>query len=316
MTTTLYLHGDCLDHDPGPQHPESPGRYAAVLHALQTAVPAMAAMEYRDAPLGTREQVLLAHDEEHWRHIEAASPATGRRSLDPDTHLSPSSRAAALRGVGAACAAVDLLQERTHHHVFCLTRPPGHHATAERAMGFCVFNQIAIAALHAQKQHGVRRIAIVDFDVHHGNGTQDIVLGRPDLLYLSTHQFPHYPGTGSRHENRAGNIHNIPLPAGTDDSSFRVIFKAEVLPQLEAFAPELLLVSAGFDAHGDDPLASLRFTDATYGWLGEQLAAVAMRHCQGRLLSTLEGGYNLDALGRSVLCYLKGAEAAQRSSPI
>jgi len=308
MTTTIYLHDHCLDHYPGPQHPESPGRYAAILQAVRGAAPSLPGLVLAEAPLGTREQVLLAHDEEHWRHIEAASPLSGRHSLDPDTHLSPGSREAALRGVGAACAAVDLLRECSHHHVFCLTRPPGHHATPERSMGFCVFNQIAIAALYAQRHCGVRRIAIVDFDVHHGNGTQDIVLGRPDLLYLSTHQFPHYPGTGGRHENRAGNIHNIPLPAGTDDSTFRTLFKAEALPQLEAFAPDLLLVSAGFDAHTQDPLASLRFTDATYGWLGEQLAAVALRHCQGRLLSTLEGGYNLDVLGRSVVAYVAGVQ--------
>lgn len=309
MTTTIYLHHDCLDHDPGPQHPESPGRYAAILQALRVAAPSLPGLEWAQAPLGTHEQVLLAHDEAHWDYIEAASPVAGRCSLDPDTHLSPGSRTAALRGVGAACAAVDLLLQHRHHHVFCLTRPPGHHATPERAMGFCVFNQVAIAALYAQKQHGVRRVAIVDFDVHHGNGTQDISLGRPDLLYLSTHQFPHYPGTGSRSENRAGNIHNIPLPTGTDDSAYRAVFMAEALPQLDAFAPDLLLVSAGFDAHSEDPLASLRFTDATYGWLGEQLAAVALRHCQGRLLSVLEGGYNLAALGRSAVAYVSGVQA-------
>ncbi len=309
MTTTIYWHDDCLAHQPGPGHPESPGRFAAGLQALRALSASLPTLAFVEAPLGTRAQVVLAHDSAHWDFINATAPADGVRSLDPDTHLSPGSLTAALRGVGAACAGIDLLLSGSNRHVFCLTRPPGHHATPARAMGFCVFNQIAIAALYAQ-QHGVRRIAIVDFDVHHGNGTQDIAEGRSGLLYLSSHQFPHYPGTGSRHENRPGNIHNIPLPAGVDDTRYREIFTAEALPQLNDFAPELLLVSAGFDAHRDDPLASLQFSDDTYRWLGEQLMVVARRHAGGRMLSVLEGGYNLAALGRSIAAYVEGAAAA------
>ncbi len=315
MTTTIYWHDDCLAHEPGPGHPESPGRFAAGLQALRTLSASLPSLAFVEAPLGTKAQVILAHDIDHWDSINAAAPATGVRSLDPDTHMSPGSLTAALRGVGAACAGVDRLRTANNQHVFCLTRPPGHHATPARAMGFCIFNQVAIAALYAQQQ-GVQRIAIVDFDVHHGNGTQDIVEGRPGLLYLSTHQFPHYPGTGSRHENRPGNIHDIPLPTGIDDADYRKLFTAEALPQLDAFAPELLLVSAGFDAHRDDPLASLQFSDATYRWLGEQLMAVALRHCGGRMLSVLEGGYNLVALGRSIVAYVQGAEVAKNHTTI
>jgi acetoin utilization deacetylase AcuC-like enzyme len=191
-------------------------------------------------------------------------------------------------------------------HVFCLTRPPGHHATPDRSMGFCLFNQVGIAALHAQRQHGVQRVAVVDFDVHHGNGTQDIFEGRENLLYISTHQSPHYPGTGSRQENLARNIHNVPLRSGTDHESYLRVFEDEVLPQLNAFRPDILLVSAGFDAHVADPLGGLALTETTYHWLGKKLKEVADRHCEGRLLSVLEGGYNLDVLGDSIAAYCHG----------
>jgi acetoin utilization deacetylase AcuC-like enzyme len=305
MSTRVYHHDDCLSHDPGATHPESAARILGVLDRLQHA-PLASRLDFVAAPLGTEAQVLLAHTAEHWTLLQQRSPRAGRYPLDPDTLMSPGSLNAALRGVGAACAGVDALLAGEVQRVFCLTRPPGHHATPDRAMGFCLLNQIAIAALHAQ-QRGVQRVAVVDFDVHHGNGTQDILQGRQGQLYVSTHQFPHYPGTGARDENVPGNILNVPLPSGTDDAGFRRIFSAEVLPALEAHAPGLLLVSAGFDAHSKDPLASLALETATYRWLGEQLAAVAGRHAEGRLLAVLEGGYELTALADSVLAWLEGS---------
>jgi len=304
MSTRIYHHEDCLKHDPGPNHPENAERLHSIMDALQHSANA-SDYDFRSAPLGTQAQVLLAHTAEHWEELQRRAPQTGRYSLDPDTHLSPGSLNAALRGVGAACAGIDALLNDETSAVFCLTRPPGHHATPDRAMGFCLFNHIAIAALYAQ-QRGITRIAIVDFDVHHGNGTQDILQGRSGLHYLSTHQSPHYPGTGSTAENRLGNISNYPLPAGTDDASYRKLFSEEVLPALAAGEPQLILVSAGFDAHLEDPLAGLGLTEATYEWIGEQLRQTAARYSQGRMLSVLEGGYNLGVLGKSVDAFLSG----------
>ncbi|HTQ99221.1 MAG TPA: histone deacetylase family protein [Candidatus Acidoferrum sp.] len=306
MTTLIYYHDECLLHDPGQGHPECAERLQAILAALRTSSFGDQ-LQWLDAPLGTRQQALLAHNEALWDEVTAAAPASGRHALDPDTVMSPGSLGAALRGVGAACAGIDVLLHGDINHVFCLTRPPGHHATRKRSMGFCIFNQVAIAALHAMKQYNIERIAIVDFDVHHGNGTQDIILGKPGLLYLSTHQYPHYPGSGSQQENLGGNIHNVPLARETEDTQYQRVFSREVLPELHAFAPQLLLVSAGFDAHRQDPLAGLLLTEATYHWLGMQLRAIADKHCHGRLLSVLEGGYNLDVLGSSVAAYCEGA---------
>jgi len=301
----IYHHTDCLTHDPGATHPESPGRIRAILEALQN-VPFREQLRYLDAPPGTAAQILLAHAPAHLRHVQELAPVAGHRALDPDTILSPGSLAAALRGVGAACAGVDALLSGSTNHAFCLTRPPGHHATAARAMGFCVFNQVAIAALYAQQAHGLQRIAVVDFDVHHGNGTQDILRERAGLLYVSTHQSPLYPGSGTPDENLPGNIHNVPLPAGTGDSQYRALFTTQILPELEQFRPQLLLVSAGFDAHRLDPLAGINLVDATYAWLGGELRKVAAIHAGNRLLSVLEGGYNLQVLGASVAAYLGG----------
>jgi acetoin utilization deacetylase AcuC-like enzyme len=264
-------------------------------------------LEYAAAPLGTDEQILLAHTEAHLALIRASAPEEGRRSLDPDTVMSPGSLNAALRGVGAACAGVDDLMQGKAKHVFCATRPPGHHATPNRAMGFCIFNQIAIAAIHAMKQHKLDRVAVVDFDVHHGNGTQDILLGKAGMLYVSTHQSPLYPGSGQPEENREGNILNVPLLGGTGDTTYQNIFAGEVMPALDAFKPQLLLVSAGFDSHRAGPLAGIALTEKTYRWLGQQLRAIANAHAGGRLLSVLEGGYNLDVLGPSVAAYINGA---------
>ncbi len=307
--THIYHHNDCLSHDPGPHHAENPGRLSVIMAALRSTTFAEP-LQYVAAPLGTDEQILLAHTEAHLRLIKANAPTEGYRPLDPDTVMSPGSLNAALRAVGATCLGVDDLMAGKARHVFCAMRPPGHHATPNRAMGFCIFNHIAIAALYAMKQHGLQRVAIVDFDVHHGNGTQDILSGKAGLLYISTHQSPLYPGTGSEAENRQGNIHNVPLLGGTGDNTYQQIFAEDVLPELNAFKPQLLLVSAGFDAHKADPLAGIALTERTYEWLGQQLRAVADAHAGGKLLSVLEGGYNLDVLGPSVVAYLAGAQAA------
>jgi acetoin utilization deacetylase AcuC-like enzyme len=304
--TIIYHHNDCLSHDPGNFHAENPGRLSVIMAELRNAKFARP-LEYLAAPLGTDEQVLLAHTEPHLRLIKANAPTEGRKPLDPDTVMSVGSLNAAMRAVGAACAGVDDLMQGKTNHVFCATRPPGHHATPSRAMGFCLFNQVAIAAFHAMTQHKLERVAIVDFDVHHGNGTQDILLGKQGMLYISTHQSPLYPGTGKLEENRDGNILNVPLLGGTGDATYQNIFADEVMPVLDAFKPQLLFVSAGFDAHKADPLAGIALTEKTYQWLGQQLRAIANAHAGGKLLSVLEGGYNLDVLGPSVAAYINGA---------
>ena len=303
--TYIYHHDDCLQHDPGPQHPESAARVRVILDALKSSGFSNR-LQFMEAPLGTRQQVLIAHAPALWQRVEETLPQQGRAALDPDTVLSAGSLAAALRGVGAACAGVDALMSGSTTHAFCVTRPPGHHATHDQPMGFCVFNHVAIAALHAMQHHGLARVAVMDFDVHHGNGTQDILAGHSGMLYVSTHQYPHYPGTGSQSENRAGNIHNVPLADATEDTQYQRVFSREVVPELAKFKPQLLLVSAGFDAHRHDPLAGLLLTESTYHWLGQQLRLLADQHCNGRLLSVLEGGYNLKVLGQSVSAYCEG----------
>ncbi len=298
--TVIYSHLDCLQHDPGYGHPESTKRLQLILDNID---------EFEEAPLGTEQQVLLAHTPELLARIKAIAPREGLAHIDADTLMSPTSIQAAFRGTGASCKAIDKLIVDNTQHVFCATRPPGHHSTANRAMGFCLFNHIAIAALYAQNKYDVERIAIMDFDVHHGNGTQDIVKGKEGLFYISTHQSPLYPGTGSVTENLPSNILNVPLDSGTDHNAYLKIFNDKVLPALKDFKPQLLLISAGFDAHHEDPLASLDLTNLTYQWLGEQLAAVAKEYCESRVLSVLEGGYNIEALNTSTHAYLNGLEA-------
>lgn len=295
--TVIYSHPDCLRHEPGYGHAESPKRLQAILDKID---------HYEEAPLGTEQQVLLAHTSELFERIKALAPIDGFAQIDADTLMSAGSLNAALRVTGAACMGIDELMAGNFQHAFCATRPPGHHATSDQAMGFCLFNHIAIAALYAQKTYGLERIAIVDFDVHHGNGTQNIVKGKEGILYISSHQSPLYPGSGNEDENIAGNILNIPLDAGTGHSAYLQIFTDRVLPALQAFNPQLLLVSAGFDAHHEDPLASLEFSEMTFQWLAEQLSAIAKEHCESRMLSILEGGYNISALTNSIQAYLKG----------
>lgn len=297
--TLIYSHLDCLQHDPGYGHPENPKRLETILDNIA---------HYEPAPLGNEQQVLLAHTSEMLEHIKAIAPNEGLAQIDADTLMSAGSMQAALRATGAACKAIDLLIAGNIQHVFCATRPPGHHATSNQSMGFCLFNHIAIAALYAQQEYDLARIAIVDFDVHHGNGTQDIVKDKKGLFYISTHQSPFYPGTGSEAENIPGNILNIPLASGTGHSAYQLIFSEQVIPALRDFKPQLLLVSAGFDAHHKDPLASFDFSELTYQWLGQRLAAIAEEYCQSRMLSVLEGGYNLEALSTSIQAYLNGIQ--------
>lgn len=295
--TVIYSHPECLQHEPGYGHPESPKRLQAIFDIIE---------HYEEAPLGTEQQVLLAHTPELFETIKALAPVDGIAQIDADTLMSPGSLDAALRGTGAACKGIDELMTGNFQHAFCATRPPGHHATANQAMGFCLFNNIAIAALYAQQTYGLERIAIVDFDVHHGNGTQDIVKGKEGLFYISTHQSPFYPGTGSEAENSQANILNIPLSSGIGNSAYQQLFIEQVIPALQDFKPQLLLVSAGFDAHHEDPLAGLEFSELTYRWLGEELSSIAKEYCQSRMLSVLEGGYNIAALTKSIQAYLFG----------
>jgi acetoin utilization deacetylase AcuC-like enzyme len=305
MTTLVYTHDDCFAHEPGEHHPESPQRLHAVLGALRT--PEFADVQWREAPLGTAAQVLLVHDEGYVENVRDALPRRGTYALDAgDTVMSPGTWNAVMRCVGAACDAVDEVVAGRARNAFCATRPCGHHAEADRAMGFCVFNQAAVAALHAREAHGLQRVAVVDFDVHHGNGTQHSFWHDPGLFYGSCHQYPFYPGTGSIQDSGvAGNIVNVPLPRNTGSAVFRERMAAELLPALRRFAPELLIISAGFDAHELDPLGSLAFTDDDYHWITRELMAAADASAQGRVVSVLEGGYSLQALASASAAHVR-----------
>jgi acetoin utilization deacetylase AcuC-like enzyme len=303
MTTALLTHPDCLGHVTPPGHPERVGRLEAILAALEA--PRFDALVRVDAPVGVDAEILRCHPEAYVERIRAAVPAEGWVALDADTHLSPGSLKAALRGVGAATRAVDIVLAGEASNAFCAVRPPGHHAETETAMGFCLFNNVAIAAKRALDHYGLERVAIMDFDVHHGNGTQDLMWNEPRVLFASTHQMPLYPGTGDRHETGAhGNILNVPLPPGTDGRAFRTAMEGMVLPALDDFAPELLLISAGFDAHEADPLAQMRLVEADFAWATRRLCDVAETHAQGRVVSALEGGYDLPALAASVVAHV------------
>lgn len=305
MSTLIYTHEACFDHRPGPHHPESPERLEAVLDALRQ--PVFAEVRWADAPLGTDEQVLRVHTPSYVDEVRALAPQQGYRALDAgDTIMSPGTLEAVMRCVGAACAGVDDVVTGRADNVFCATRPCGHHAEADRAMGFCVYNQAAIAALHARGQHALRRIAVVDFDVHHGNGTQNCFYDDADLFYGSCHQSQFYPGTGARHETGvAGNIVNVPFPRGTGSAAFRAAMRDQLLPALRDFRPDLLIISAGFDAHHLDPLGGLQFTDDDYHWITRELLAVADECCAGRVVSVLEGGYSLEGLASGCAAHVR-----------
>ena len=306
MSTTLITHPACLEHDTGPYHPETSERLRAVLDVLEAE--AFADLIREEAPEATVEQLSRVHPVNYVEAILAIRPEFGESvQLDGDTLMSPGSAEAALRAAGAAVKGVDAVMEGWARAAFAAVRPPGHHAEPQRPMGFCLFNNAAVAALHARARWGVQRVAVVDFDVHHGNGTQAMFADDADLFYASSHQSPCYPGTGDIWETGvANNIVNAPLRPRDDSAAFRAAWGERILPALDAFAPGLLIISAGFDAHKADPLAQLRLETQDFRWITDELVALADRHCGGRVVSVLEGGYDLDALAASAAVHVRG----------
>lgn len=303
MMTRLYHHPVFAEHLTGPGHPERPDRMRAVEAALEAE--AFQHLDRQEAPEGSLEAIYRCHPEQHVRRVAKAIPDEGMVRIDNDTVVSPKSFSAAFHAVGAACAGVDDVASGTADNVFIAARPPGHHAERETAMGFCLFNTAAIAARHAQAVHGYERVAIIDWDVHHGNGTQDIFWSDPSVFYASTHQMPLYPGTGAKGETGAGNIVNAPLLSGDGSDAFRDAFESRILRSLDAFRPDLVIISAGFDAHHRDPLAGLELVEGDFDWATGKLMEVADRRCGGRVVSLLEGGYDLTGLGLSVAAHVK-----------
>ena len=305
MSIFVYSHPSAAQHDPGPGHPEAPIRIKVIDQALdRLQLPGLHRLE---APQASREQIARVHPESYIDRVLSSVPASGHVRLDADTVMSPASGEAALRQSGAVCAAVDAVMAGETKRAFCAMRPPGHHAEPAHAMGFCLFNGIAVGALQARAVHGIERISIFDFDVHHGNGTQASFWDDAATQYLSTHQMPLYPGTGARTERGAhGNIINRPCRPGTGSFAWRELVEDEILPSIDAFAPGMILLSAGFDAHVTDPLAQMELVEADFRWVTERCVELAERHCQGRLVSVLEGGYNPPALAASVVEHLRG----------
>ncbi|HEX7218069.1 MAG TPA: histone deacetylase family protein [Burkholderiales bacterium] len=302
MPTAFITHADCLRHEMGAHHPERPQRLSAIEDQL-IASGLESALTRFDAPLATDEQLALAHPLEYVKAIREAAPRAGTVHLDPDTAMNPYTLDAALRAAGAAVLAVDLVLDQKVSSAFCAVRPPGHHACRARPMGFCIFNNVAVAARHALHRHGLERVAIVDFDVHHGNGTEDIFEGDEHVVMASIFQHPFYPYSGT--DNPAANMFNVPLAAGAGSKELKQAVTEVWLPALEDFSPQLIIFSAGFDAHAEDDMAMLRFTDGDYRWVTEQVKAVAERHAKGRMVSMLEGGYDLSALGRSAVQHIR-----------
>lgn len=304
MATLFVTHHDCIEHDTGPGHPESPDRLRVIQRVFEAEE--FMFLHREEAPLADIDLIKAVHDPAYVDTVMASIPENGIKALDGDTYISPKSGKAALRAAGGACAAVDAVIDGHESNAFVATRPPGHHAEYDRAMGFCLFNNAAIAARHARDRYGLKRIAVMDFDVHHGNGTQDLFFNDPDLFYCSTHQWPLYPGTGAETERGcANNILNVGLQAGAGTAELQAAFNETVLPGISAFKPELLILSAGFDAHKNDPLAGLCFETGDFVWMTRQLMALADRQCQGRLVSLLEGGYDLPSLAESVVQHVR-----------
>ena len=296
----IFTHPACLAHDPGPEHPERPARLEVVLEVLRRE---HGDVEWREAPMAKLGDLRRVHDEALVNDVLDADVA-GYRMLDPDTVLCAASPAAALRAAGAGVAAVDAVMNGESATAFCAVRPPGHHATSGTAMGFCLFNNIAVAAAYARDRHGLERVAVVDFDVHHGNGTQAIFYNDPRVAYFSSHESGIYPHSGAPYERGAGNVFNALLPPGSGGFRFQNTWADDLLPALDDFKPQLLLISAGFDAHMRDPLADLMLETEDFGWLTRQLRTLAQRHAGGRVVSMLEGGYDLDALRDSVAVHV------------
>jgi acetoin utilization deacetylase AcuC-like enzyme len=302
MATAYITHADCLKHEMGAHHPERPARLASVDDQLISSGVGAHLTRF-DAPLATDEQLARVHPLEYVHAIREVAPSHGTVHLDPDTAMNPFTLQAALRAAGAAVMATDLVLQNKFQSAFCNVRPPGHHACRARPMGFCIFNNVAVAARHALAEHGLQRVAIIDFDVHHGNGTEDIFEGDEQVLMASTFQHPFYPYSGT--DSPASNMHNVPLAAGSGSKELKEAVRGVWLPALNDFRPELILFSAGFDAHSEDDMSMLRFTDADYAWVTAELRDVAERHAKGRMVSMLEGGYALSALGRSAVQHIK-----------
>jgi acetoin utilization deacetylase AcuC-like enzyme len=305
--TGLVYHPAYLAHDMGAGHPESPGRLHAIMQRLEQSE--IAARLIRIEPRQAEEEwITQVHTPQYVASLNRQAPTSGRVSLDPDTSMSPGTLQAAYLAAGGALAAVDAIMSQQVAHAFCAVRPPGHHAEAGRAMGFCFFNNVAIAARYIQKRYGLTRVLIVDWDVHHGNGTQHSFADDPSILFFSTHQYPHYPGTGRGTERGKGTGEgftiNVPMEAGEGDDDYHAVFQKVLVPAADDFKPEFVIISAGFDAHKDDPLASMGLTEAGYADLTNIVAGIAKRHAKGRILSSLEGGYNLTALGASVHAHI------------
>ena len=304
MSTRYYFHPVCIEHEPSPHHPESPDRLRTVADVLD--VPEFDALERHTPEPAARAQIARAHPEAYVDRVLSMIPREGYARIDADTIVSPRSGDAALRAAGALVDAVDAVMGGAADNAFCAIRPPGHHAEPEQGMGFCLFNNVVVGAEHARAAHGAERIAVMDFDVHHGNGTQAMFWDEPDMFYASTHQWPLYPGTGDKTERGAhNNIVNAPLWAGADSAAFREAMESVVLPAMEDFAPDLVMISAGFDAHHRDPLAQLQLQTEDFVWATEELRKIAERKCDGRLISTLEGGYDLQALGDCAAAHVK-----------
>jgi len=308
MTTLIFTHPICIEHDPGAHHPESTDRLRAVLKALDAEE--FKGLERREAPIADLEAIKRVHDSDYVDAVMENIPTSGIIHLDPDTALSPASGEAALRAAGAACAAVDAVMNVEAKNAFCAVRPPGHHAEHGRAMGFCIFNNVAVAAEQARAVHGLKRIAVVDFDVHHGNGTQHSFENDAELFFASSHQSPFYPGTGRETDRGvANNIVNVELPAGSGSQAFRDGWTNRILPELLTFRPDMIIISAGFDAHASDPLAQISLSDDDYARITGKLLALAQKCCEGRLISSLEGGYDLAALASSTTAHVRALSA-------
>ncbi|MBC7953371.1 MAG: histone deacetylase family protein [Rhodospirillaceae bacterium] len=307
MTTLLLTHSVCLQHDTGEYHPECAERLAAILHILEHEDFLYLARD--QAPKATREQLLRAHTPEHVEHVFDSVPDGDEvTEFAPDTMMSRHSVEAALRSAGAGCAAVDEVVTKRSTNVFCAVRPPGHHAEANEAMGFCLFANAAIAALHAREVHGLKRVAVIDFDVHHGNGTQKILWDEPGMFYASTHQLDAFPYTGLVEETGGEGgavVVNVPLRQGSGGTEFKAAFTDIILPKLREFAPELVIISAGFDAHAADPMAHLRLQVSDFDWVTRQLLQIAREHCDRKLVSILEGGYDPRALAACVATHVR-----------
>jgi len=301
MTISIISHPDCALHEMGAHHPESPARLSAIEDQL-LASGLDFVLQHHDAPLASREQLCRVHAPEYIDHIFRSSPTQGYTWLDPDTTMNPYSLSAALHAAGAVVLGVDLVMSKKISAAFCNVRPPGHHAEHNKAMGFCIFNNIAVGAAHALQVHKLKRVAIVDFDVHHGNGTEDIFREVPEVLLCSTFQHPFYPHSGSQLDS--AHIVNVPLPSGTAGPAFRAAIERHWLPRLETFKPELILISAGFDAHIEEDMANLSLVEQDFAWVTYEIKKIADKYAKGRIVSALEGGYALSALGRSVAAHL------------